>query len=116
MSNPSQHSPELARDPPGTPMVRVAVANNKFAKGFKPGREDAKAVYVVRELRAALNQVYSSDAHLVTYLVEGLEKQPRINKTGLGLYGRRLTVECFFCDVDNPGHAHWTDETFAAAR
>jgi hypothetical protein len=97
-------------------VTRVAVAPKKFAMGFEAGQEKAPSDYVVRELREALEHVYFTDAHLVTYLVEGLDKQPRVNKAGLELYGKRLTVECFFCDVDNPGHAPWTDEWFEAAR
>lgn len=97
-------------------MTRVAVAPNKYARGFQPGREDAPAVYAVRELRAALEDVYPTAAHLVAYLVEGATRQPRVNKQGLARFGGRLTVECLLCDVDNPGHAEWTDESFAAAR
>jgi hypothetical protein len=97
-------------------VTRVAVAPKKYAPGFEEGQEWAPTVYVVRELREALEHVYFTDAHLVTYLVEGLEKQPRVNKAGLALYGKRLTVECFFCDVDNPGHAPWTEAWFEAAR
>jgi hypothetical protein len=101
-------------------MTRVAVAHLKYSTGFEPGREEkAKPNYQVLELRHALERVYTSDAHLVTYVVDGLEKQPRINKTGLQHYmqttGRRLAVECFFCDVDNPGHAPWTDELYMDA-
>lgn len=94
----------------------MAVARDKFARGLQPGREDAPEVYVVRELRDALLATYSTDAHLVTYLVEGATRQPRINKLGLPLVGKRVTVEVFFCDVDNDGHASWTQESFAAAR
>lgn len=96
--------------------MRVAVARNKFVKGIEPGREVAEAAYRVCELREALEHVYFTDAHLVTYLVEGLDRQPRVNKPGLELYGKRLTVECLFCDVDNPEHQRWTPETFEAAR
>ncbi len=98
------------------PLTRVAVARGKYAKGFQKGQENAPLAYQIRELRAALTRVYATDAHLVAYLVDGLERQPRVSKPGLELYGRRLTVECFFCDVDNPGHTPWTDELFEAAR
>lgn len=97
-------------------MTLVAVAANKYARGFQPGQEDAPEAYEVVELEAALRRVYRSDAHLVAYVVDYAARQPRINKPGLASFGRRARVHAFFCDVDNVGHAAWTDETFAAAR
>lgn len=97
-------------------VARVAVARDKYAKGFQPGQEQVPEAYEVLELRQALHRVYSGDAHLVAYLVEGATRQPRVNKPGLALFGKRLTVEALFCDLDNPDHAPWAPETFAAAR
>lgn len=97
-------------------MTLVAVAPNKYARGFQPGQEDVRDAYAVVELEAALHRVYRTDAHLVAYVVEGATRQPRINKPGLPHFGRRALVHAFFCDVDNTGHAAWTEETFAAAR
>lgn len=97
-------------------MARVAVARDKYAKGFQPGQEQVPEVYEVLELRKALHRVYPKDAHLVAYLVEGATLQPRVNKPGLALFGKRLTVEVFFCDLDNPNHDPWTPESFEAAR
>lgn len=97
-------------------MTRVAVAPNKYARGVEPGREGVPSAYVVRELREALTRVYRTDAHLVSYVVSGAARQPRINKPGLDAFDGEVLVEVFLCDVDNPGHGEWTDESFAAAR
>lgn len=97
-------------------MTRVAVAPNKYARGVEPGREGVRSAYVVRDLREALTRVYRTDAHLVSYVVSGAERQPRINKPGLEAFDGEIVVEAFFCDVDNPGHGEWNDEAFAAAR
>ncbi|MCU0658578.1 MAG: hypothetical protein MUF64_25975 [Polyangiaceae bacterium] len=113
MSSSSSHvSPSIE----GGCEARVAVARDKYAKGFQPGQEQVPAVYEVLELRKALHRVYPKDAHLVAYLVEGTTLQPRVNKPGLALFGKRLTVEVFFCDLDNPNHDAWTPESFEAAR
>jgi hypothetical protein len=99
----------------------VAVSRLKYAKGFKAGQEkDAKPIYEVQDLRQALTRVYTSDAHLVTYLIDGMKKQPRLTKEGLALFREtmnepRITVECFFCDVDNPAHGPWTNELYIDA-
>ncbi len=105
----------MSLPPPGR-TNRIAVAPNKYARGFQPGQEKPREVYRVVELREALEHVYFTEAHLVSYLVAGATRQPRINKPGLDAFGKRLWVEVFFCDVDNPAHAFWTDETFEAAR
>ncbi|MCC6649275.1 MAG: hypothetical protein IT374_27360 [Polyangiaceae bacterium] len=97
-------------------MTRVAVAPNKYARGVEPGRDGVPAIYVVRELREALTRVYRTDAHLVSYVVDGATRQPRINKPGLDAFDETIVIEAFFCDVDNPAHGEWTDETFALAR
>ncbi|MFX9054237.1 hypothetical protein ABTN50_20235, partial [Acinetobacter baumannii] len=68
-------------------VARVAVARDKYAKGFQPGQEQVPEAYEVLELRQALHRVYSGDAHLVAYLVEGATRQPRVNKPGLALFG-----------------------------
>jgi len=97
-------------------VARVAVARDKYAKGFQPGQEQVPEAYEVLELRKALHRVYPKDAHLVAYLVDGATHQPRVNKPGLALFEKRLTVEVFFCDLDNPNHDPWTPESFEAAR
>lgn len=97
-------------------MTQIAVARNKYARGFQAGREDAPLAYEVVELRSALARIYPTEAHLVAYVVEGATRQPRVNKAGLELFGKPLTVECLFCDVDNPGHAEWDDARFEQAR
>lgn len=106
-------------------MTLVAVAPSKFAKGVESFEDDwtlenprkVRPVYEQLELADALARTYRTDAHLVTYIVRDphgypIGKQPRINKTGLTvLLERNYTVElqAFFCDVDNPDHAPWTD-------
>jgi len=96
-------------------VTRVAVARTKYARGF-PSDKDVPFAYQVLELNEALERRYTSDAHLVTYVANGLVRQQRVNKPGLAAYPHPLRVECFFADVDNPGHALWTDETLAEAR
>jgi hypothetical protein len=85
----------------------VAVAPNKFARGFMGPDSDAPAVYEVLPLEDALLRRYNTDAHLVTYVIDGAQRQPRINKPGLPYFPRRVTVSVFFCDVDNPDHRRW---------
>ena len=97
-------------------VVSVAVAPNLYAKGLQPGRAAPPKAYVVAPLREALERVYRTDAMMVTYVAEAATRQPRINKPGLELWPDPLWVQCFACDVDNPQHAAWTDETFHEAR
>jgi hypothetical protein len=66
--------------------------------------------FTVLEIADALTRVYPTDAHLVTYVLSGATKQPRINKDGLRDAPAIPQVEVFFCDSDNPGHAAWTPE------
>lgn len=122
-------------------MTLIAVAADKFARGVdEPGapikgigsatydwREEPGspgntapvfAHYEVLDLRKALEQRYSSDAHLVTYYLlssDGvpLRRQPRIRKTALPWLlsqGYSVEVDTLFCDGDNPGHIGWTEE------
>jgi hypothetical protein len=95
-------------------MTLVAVAPHKYVKGFD-GSQPAQCRYDVMELAEALSRTYPTDAHLVTYVVKGWERQPRINKAGLPLVSHRVEVGVFFCDVDNPAHGTWTEELRAAA-
>src|SRR5215469_6322984 len=72
--------------------------------------------YEQLDLVEALERTHRTDAHCVNYLVDGFgPRQPRLTKQVVaeGLYSARVTV--FMCDVDNPGHALWTDDTKAAA-
>ncbi len=97
-------------------MTLVAVAPDKYARGFDGSGRDVPEAYEVLELREALGRVYPTDAHLVTYVVDGATRQVRINKLGLAKFSVRVSVGVFFCDVDNPGHAPWNEELLAAAR
>ena len=63
--------------------MKVDVAKSKFIKGYNgPGDTVSNAFYVL-ELTDALTRNYDTDAHLVTYVVPGATRQPRINKLGL---------------------------------
>ena len=96
-------------------MALVAVAPHRGFRGFDGIRERVAEAYQVLDLHDALTREYRTDAHLVTYVVPGARRQPRVNKPGLPFFPRRLEVGVFFCDVDNPGHSRWTDELFAEA-
>jgi hypothetical protein len=87
----------------------VAVAKNKFAKGFDGTERKVRDAYEILPVQEALQRVYPTDAHLVTYVVKRAQWQPRINKPGLVHFDGIVETGVFFCDVDNPGHAEWTD-------
>ncbi len=106
---------EMGHTPNHTTSNRVAVAPNRFSRGFDGSRTEVVSAYEVLELHDALLRTYSTDAHLVTYIVEGATRQPRINKPGLPFFPQPLAVEVFFCDVDNPGHAPWDDTLLSVA-
>lgn len=103
-------------------MSLIAVAPTKFARGIEGPASDwrapggCQATYEVTDLTEALERTYTTDAHLVAYVVSDasgapLTKQPRINKGGLAWIlseGFRVEQSVFFCDVDNPDHAPWT--------
>jgi hypothetical protein len=100
----------------------IAVAPNKFATGVEDAETNwrvdgrTRAVYEVLELKDALERTYTTDAHLVSYVVRNadgqpLTHQPRINKGGIAwMRAQGFTVDqaVFFCDEDNPGHAPWS--------
>ena len=92
----------------------VSVAPDKYSKGFP--NPAATPDFQPVELREALTRDYTTDAHLVTYVVEGQERHPRIRKKGLDSYGKPVRVYCLFCDVDNPDHGDWTEELRYEAR
>lgn len=113
-------------------MTLLAVAPNKFARGIESATDDwrnpdnprhVKAEYEPIEIADALERTWQSDAHFVTYIVRDslgfrLEKQPRVNKSGLPWLlsqGYSVEVEAFVCDVDNPDHGPWTDALMRAA-
>ena len=96
-------------------VAKVAVARTKFAKGFDGTGSEVPAAYEVLVLEDALQRTYDTDAHLVSYVVDGMASQPRINKTGLPYFEGSVRTTVFFCDVDNPGHAEWSDELSADA-
>ncbi len=96
-------------------MSRVAVARHWRIPGFDGVRDNVRDAYEILDLREALDRRYRTDAHLVAYVVPGADRQPRINKSGLPHFGRAVEMDVFFCDVDNPDHALWTDEMLAEA-
>ena len=93
----------------GAAIGLVAVAKNKFAKGFDGTERKVRDAYEILPVQEALQRVYPTDAHLVTYVVKRAQWQPRINKPGLVHFDGIVETSVFFCDVDNPGHAEWTD-------
>jgi hypothetical protein len=95
--------------------VRVAVARDARALGFDGSGRRVPDAYEVLDLREALERVYTTDAHFVTYVVEGATRQPRLNKSGLPYFDRPVFTTTFVCDVDNPGHAEWDDALRAQA-
>ncbi len=96
-------------------MTLVAVAPNKFSKGFDGSGRELAHSFEVLELHDALTRTYPTDAHLVTYVVEGAARQPRINKAGLPFFNGRVQVEAFFCDIDNANHSNWNRVLLHAA-
>jgi hypothetical protein len=66
-------------------MIPVAVAPNKFARGLDGTGRSVPDAYEVVDVREALVRTYATDAHLVAYVLPGRAKQPRINKTGVGI-------------------------------
>lgn len=125
-------------------MSLVAVAPTKFSAGVdlpaalhkgKPASYDWReppgsfansrpvtADFAVTELRNALTAAYSTDAHLVSYVVREhgapLVRQPRIRKDGLPwmlAQGYRVTVDVLVADCDNPGHASWASPEVACS-
>jgi hypothetical protein len=94
-------------------MPLVAVARDKFACAI-PGPR-AKPVYEQLELVDALNRVYASDAHLVSYIDAARTDgwQHRWSKSApdhSSLFTTSIVV-----DVDNPGHSPWSDAERARA-
>ncbi|MCP4674205.1 MAG: hypothetical protein GY854_01530 [Deltaproteobacteria bacterium] len=97
-------------------MTRVAVAPYKMVRGYD-GIADLSQfskAFVVTELEHALMRVYNTDAHMVTYVVPGWDRQPRINKCGLPHFEPTPQVEVLLCDVDNPDHQPWAPELIDA--
>jgi hypothetical protein len=95
--------------------VRIAVASHARSLGFDGSGREVPDAYEVLDLREALERVYATDAHFVTYVVEGASRQPRLNKPGLPYFDRPVFTTTFVCDVDNPGHAEWNEELRAQA-
>lgn len=94
--------------PEAPPRALVAVAPHTRLRSFDgqtPGR--GKKVYVVRELREALLDSYTTDAHLVAYVVEGWPRQFRILKRAWQQVGAPVSVNVFLADIDTPDHGPW---------
>jgi len=91
------------------PVGKIAVAPHARSLGFDGSGRRVSDAYEVMDLREAIERVYTTDAHHVCYVVEGATRQPRINKPGLPYFDRPVLTTAFVCDVDNPGHAEWTD-------
>jgi hypothetical protein len=91
---------------------RVAVASTKFEKAW-PASD--RSEYEILDLETALARVYTTDAHLVTCVVQTIAThQPRLRKASVGDYPLPVTTNVLFADVDNPSHAEWTPELLSA--
>jgi hypothetical protein len=96
-------------------VTTVAVAAGTRFRGFDGTDRIVPDAYEVVELREALERTYTTDAHLVSYVVRGRTRQPRINKEGLPYFDGIVETTAFFCDVDNDAHGAWTDDLVARA-
>ncbi len=97
-------------------MTLVAVAPRFKIAGFDGRREKVPRAFEVLHLHDALTRTYTSDAHLVAYVVPGAERQPRINKPGLPYWPEPTPeIGVFFADLDNTPHVEWTNEKRDAA-
>jgi hypothetical protein len=96
-------------------VTAIAVAPGKHALGFDGSDRVVPDAYEILDLREALSRTYDTDAHLVSYVVRGRSRQPRINKAGLPYFDGVVETTTFFCDVDNPGHGAWSGELLVAA-
>lgn len=100
------------RKPPGAPENRARVVAHGTVLGVE----------------AAFARRWASDAHFVPYVLFGpngdpLSTQPRVNKGGLAwvlAQGYAVRARSAWADLDNPGHAPWseamTDAAFEQAR
>jgi hypothetical protein len=95
--------------------VKIAVAPDIHNRGFDGSGRPVTEAYEVVDMRKAIERVYKTDAHFVTYVVEGATRQPRLNKPGLPYFDRPVLTTTFVCDIDNPGHAEWNDALRAQA-
>ncbi|MCU0661725.1 MAG: helix-turn-helix domain-containing protein [Myxococcota bacterium] len=96
-------------------LVAVAPGKRYFGYDGKKPWGSFYPAFVVGELEMTLRYDYHCDAHLVTYVLPNCERQPRIRKSSLSSLDTLPLVYAFFCDVDNPGHAAWTEESFGEA-
>lgn len=102
--------------------MRIAVAPDKFSVGVgSTSSKRPRATYDQLDLLDALERVYTTDAHAVGYVLPADHelvvhgRQPRLTKStdpAILAVARFTTI---FVDVDNPGHAPWTDELRAEA-
>lgn len=65
-------------------MTFVAVAPRFRIAGFDGRRRNVSDAFEVLELRDALTRVYSTDAHLVTYVVPGASRHPLLSNSEKG--------------------------------
>ena len=92
----------------------VAVCKHRMNPALP--RKDAKPCYQRVELLEALNRTWATDAHLVMYVCPTPDgKQHRLSKSHAHEYPYPPTVSVLFADIDNPGHAPWTDALMDAA-
>lgn len=87
--------------------ILVTVFRDPFTRAWRPGA-DPEPHGLVLPLVEALERVYTTDAHMVSYVAGG----HRLLKDHE--HPTPPMTHVLLVDVDNPGHAPWNDETFAA--
>ena len=89
----------------GAAIGLVAVAKNKFAKGFDGTERKVRDAYEILPVQEALQRVYPTDAHLVTYVVKRAQWQPRTAMTAATGHPwkkkRALSVQGAGCQIQN---------------
>lgn len=98
------------------PDVKVAILPHRAVSGINRV-EEARYTLEVLPLEEALQRQFTTDAHFVTYFVPGEKSWPRCNKGVLPQLrekGADLQSQVLVFDIDNPGHAEWTRESYTA--
>jgi hypothetical protein len=99
-------------------LPNIAVLPDKYARGLNSLTEENPPPFMqVTPLHLALEIQYETDAHFVTYLVDGGEDDfPRLNKPVLApLEEEGAEVRCtmLVLDYDNPDHGAWSQKKLA---
>lgn len=96
-------APEISTLPP------IAILADKHMPGCKT-LDDQVEPLAVTSFHEAFNNHHPTDAHFVCYTVSDVDAFPRLTKVVLPrmrTLGRRVLLNCFVLDWDNPEHAAW---------